>query len=146
MPTLPRAGETMGYHVEVTEHDILHGVAGNCFRCAVSLALQRATGDDEANVYEMDWLTWLHVHGRDILAPGEVRQWIWAYDGLDRDDKGRIDVTNRRAKLPEPITFDLPELDDPEWQERCYHCEALFPRDELDDEGVCAECRKEDEE
>jgi len=122
--------------VRVTAADIRSGEAGDCLRCAAALALQRATGDPEANVYERDWAVWIDAHGRTTLAPAEVRKFVWEYDALGRREGGA-------AVLPgvAPFAFKLPPW--PDWLERCGHCEEPFGQAELDDEGLCGECRGE---
>jgi hypothetical protein len=130
------------YHVRVTAEHIRTGLAGDCLRCAVALALDAATGDDECMVAEKDWTFHLCVWGRWIVAPPEVRRFVDAIDGLDREE-------DERPILPEklegsdlaPFAFTLPPLTDPEWQEECYGCEQLFDANELDEEGFCPECR-----
>lgn len=127
------------YTVNVSADDRAKGEAGNCFRCAVALAIQRATGDGHANVYEREWAMYLEVHGRHIVAPQRVRQFLYAFDALDREDKrGRLPRV-----LPDELkcfTFTLPSLGDPEWKEQCCECESLVSASELDDEGACREC------
>lgn len=131
--------------VRVTKAHIANGEAGDCFKCAVALALAKATGDDEANVYENDWTMYLHVWSRHIVAPYEVRQFVYDFDGQPRREDGRIDLDDEQCEPPKPFAFTLPPLSDPEWQERCYQCEELFDPSELDDEGVCKACLGEDE-
>jgi hypothetical protein len=50
-------------HVKVTADDIVTGVAGDCDRCPVALALVSATGDNEVLIYERDWELWIEVWG-----------------------------------------------------------------------------------
>ena len=126
--------------VSVTAEDILEGVCGDCHRCAVALALSRASGDDEANVYERDWTLYLEVHGRHIPAPFEVSQFVRTFDSQPRTDGGAVDFDAVDCEPPSPFDFELPPFDGGDWQERCYHCEELFDDEELDDEGICKEC------
>lgn len=132
--------------VRVTAKDIRTGVPGDCFLCAVARALQRATGDSEANVYESSFVVYLQVWSRHIVAPLEVRRFSREFDGLDRTRGGR-------ARLPKPddypqlehvrpFTFELPPLSDPAWREACSCCEELCDAAALDDEGVCPECQE----
>ncbi len=125
-------------HVRVKH--IRAGLGGDCFRCAVALALQEATGDDEANVYEDDYLTRLEVHGRSVVAPGEVRQYVWNYDAAPRLADGRPALAARLPERLRPFSFEIPDQNDPEWDERCYGCDEYFKADELDCEGCCGEC------
>lgn len=115
--------------IAVTQADIDTGETG-CFNCPVAIALQRALGDTEANVYERDWEIHLNVHSRHILAPHDVAVFVHDFDGRG----------SRFDERPKPFEFDLPGFDDPEWKERCQHCEQLFDAAKLDDEGVCKEC------
>lgn len=117
-------------HVTITAADIAVGERRECYSCPVALALARATGDEEANVYERDWFLWLEAWGRSIRAPEVVRDFVRRFD----DDE-----------TPEPFAFSLPDQTDPAWQERCCRCDELFPPAELDDTGVCEECRTCDE-
>jgi hypothetical protein len=121
--------------VRVTAKDIREGGAGDCFRCAVAGALQRATGDNDAHVYESDFLVYLTAWSRHIHAPDRVRTFVLDYD--------ECPVHERTGRLPadlRPFVFTLPPQDDPEWLERCGGCEQLFAGSELDDEGICPEC------
>ncbi|MCI0462473.1 MAG: hypothetical protein L0Z62_36445 [Gemmataceae bacterium] len=128
--------------VRVLARHIRAGVAGNCFRCAIALGLQEATGDNEAHVYERDWNMYLEVHSRHIVAPVEVRIFVWTVDSLDRREDGRPKLPRRLAGTDfAPFAFDLPAWDSPEWQEECYVCEGLCAPADLDDEGCCEECR-----
>jgi hypothetical protein len=61
--------------------------------------------------------------GRHILAPHNVREFIRAFDRQPPTDEGHLDTD----------------------QVECYYCEELFDPEELDDEGVCEEFRKEKE-
>lgn len=129
--------------VRVTKKDMREGVGGDCWRCAVSLALHRATGDDHANVYRSDWILYVEVWSRSILAPDEVRLFVDAYDELERQEDKTPILPDPLPDDLQPFTFELPPSDSPEWQERCYGCESLFDDADLDDEGNCEECRKE---
>ncbi len=130
--------------VSVSEDDIREGIAGDCHRCAVSLALTRATGDTEANVYVDDWLHYIEIGGRHVLAPPEVTAFVVQFDRQPRGEDGRIDASHRDYRPPDPFDFELPDQGDPEWKERCYKCEELFDASDLDDEGVCGDCREGD--
>jgi hypothetical protein len=132
-------------HVKVTADDIAAGVAGDCARCPVALALVRSTGDNEVLIYERDWELWIEVWGRHILAPHNVREFIRAFDRQPRTDDGHLDTDQLGCIPPGPFKFELPDIQDPKWQERCYYCEELFDPEELDDEGVCDDCRKDKE-
>lgn len=130
--------------VAVTEEDIRGSEAGDCFRCAVAKSLHRCTGDDHANVYERDWIMYLEVWSRHIVAPIEVREFVENFDAQPRQAGSKS--PRLPALLPEevgPFTFELPPQTDPEWQERCTDCEELFASAELDDEGYCPECHAE---
>lgn len=138
------ANELMRYRVSVTAAHIAAGKAGDCSRCPVALALTEATGDTEASVSEVEWELRINVHGRTILPPGEVRQFVRDFDDQPRrEDDRTLDTAHKDYRPPEPFEFELPALDDPEWQEHCYCCEEIFDVAELDDEGVCEECRKD---
>lgn len=127
-------------NVDVTDRDIVAAKAGNCFRCAVALALARATGDDHANAYERDFELRLEAWGRSIAAPRKVRQFVRQLDDQPRDDSGRLDLVHPDCDPPSSFSFSLPEFDDPKWKDSCYACGWLFDRDELDDEGMCCKC------
>jgi len=128
-----------GYRVRVTRADCRTGEPGECFRCAVALALQRATGDSEAHVYESGWdgRMMLEVHARHIPAPISVRNFIWEFDDLLLRPDGRAIGAD---ELRRPV-FTLPPLSDSEWQEECGCCQELLPPADLDDEGTCPDCR-----
>lgn len=121
-----------------------NGVAGDCFNCAVALALTRATGDDHANVYSNLDGTWIEVWSRHIRAPYEVVEFISHYDQLPRHPDGRPVLNAYAYHLPKPFSFELPGQSDPEWQELCQGCEHRFGREDLDDEGLCEDCRETD--
>lgn len=127
--------------VQVTLEDMRQAEAGECFRCAVARALQRATGDSEANVYEDDFNVRLEAHGRSIVAPVAVRLFVWALDDLDRDEHGRPVLEFPLEEELLPPTFVLPDYSDPDWRERCARCGGYVQAGELDDEGHCSECR-----
>jgi len=115
-----------GCLVRVSAGRIRAGEPGDCFRCAVALALQAATGDDHANVYEDDWRLWIEVHSRHIPAPDDVRRFVDNFDG---------------GAVLRPFSFRLPPFTDPEWRERCGLCGCAFAAAELDDNGWCVGCR-----
>lgn len=126
--------------VNLTAEDIANGIAGDCHRCAVALALTRATKDDEAMVYDSEWTIHLSVWGRSITAPYEVRHFTHEFDGQPRTEAGRIDTNHRDYKPMDPFDFELPDQDDPEWEQECYECGESFDPSDLDDEGYCKEC------
>jgi hypothetical protein len=130
------------YRVNVTDDDIRNGLSGDCQRCAVALALRRATGDEDAGVYEdsLNGGGFLVVHGREIRSPREVCDFIYAFDGLPRKDKRPI-IPDPLPEELKPFRFVLPSLSNSKWQERCYECEELYSPKRLDDEGYCPECR-----
>jgi hypothetical protein len=127
--------------VIVTEEDIAAGIGGNCHRSPVAIAMARDTGDSEANVHEQDWMLRVEVWGRSMLAPYKVRKFVREFDALPRTEDGRLDDSNKDFVMPKPFKFELPEIQHPDWEERCYRCEELFDPSELDDEGTCEECR-----
>jgi hypothetical protein len=136
--------------VKVTKRLIRQGRACDCYFCPVAEALQHATKDEEASVVSRDWQLYLHVWGRYMLAPFEVTAFVHAYDDLN--PSGPVDPWDRRLGympavpkiLPKelsPFMFEIPDMNDPEWQEECHQCEQLFDAKELDDEGYCLECK-----
>jgi hypothetical protein len=129
--------------VRVTATLIRTGLAGDCHRCAVALAVAEATGDDECMMAEVDWLLRLSVWGRWIAVPYEVRRFVHAVDGLRRKADGRPKLPRRLAEELAPFEFTLPAFDDPAWDEQCERCGAIFDPAEIDDEGRCEDCRKE---
>lgn len=131
--------------VEVSAADIADGVAGDCFLCPVAIALNRATGDTAANVNEATWDLRIEVSGRSIPAPRKVRDFVYAFDAQPRDPHNRLDIYHADYDPPAPFTFELPDLSDPEWEEKCYVCEQPFDPSELDDDGCCGECRDKGE-
>jgi hypothetical protein len=128
-------------HVNATAGDIANGTAGDCHSCAVAMALTRSTRDSDAMVYERDWTMYLRVWSRLIVAPYDVRHFVQVFDGQPRTDDNRIDVKHPDYETMEPFAFDLPDQDDPEWQEECYECEDLCDPSDLDDEGYCKDCQ-----
>jgi hypothetical protein len=128
--------------VQVTAIHIRTGIAGDCHRCAVALAVNEAIEDADCGVVEVDWMIHLIIQSRYIVAPVAVRQFVNAIDAVERKESGRPKLPR---KLPEdiaPFEFTLPPFNDPAWKEECNGCECLFDPAELDDEGVCEECRK----
>lgn len=106
-------------NVTLTVDDIRTGVAGDCYRCAVALALQRATGDETAHVYEDEdesGLIRLEAHGRSVQAPERVTRFVWDYDSLERSSDGRPVITADKAAMLQPFTFTLPP------EEECEGC------------------------
>lgn len=128
--------------VHVGAKDIRAAEAGDCFRCAVARAMQRATGDSEARVVEADWQLRLVVWGRLIVAPDDVRAFVRELDGLPRTRKNRPRLPKKLVEPVAPFTFELPAWSDPEWEEECQGCEQLFAPGDLDDDGYCEECRQ----
>ncbi len=126
--------------INVTHEDIRHGKAGDCFNCAVALALWRVTEDDHAQVFEADYLLRLECWSRSIVAPWEVTQFVGAFDSLERDDNGQVIFPDEMPDELQPFTFEIPDGNDPEWDEECPGCQRFIKADEQDDEGYCAEC------
>lgn len=132
----------MNRRIRITKADLAAGEAGNCFRCPVAVALQRATKDDHANVYERDWMTYIQVGALHLLAPYQVSNFVHAVDHAKRDEGGHPIIESLMPhERPKPFAFTLPPWKSPEWKESCYGCEELFQPEELDDEGNCEECR-----
>lgn len=117
--------------IAVTQVDIDLGERQDCFHCPVARALQRATGDDHAEVWERDYVLHIGVWSRSLVAPAEVQQFVRCLDG---QWEGTI----------APFSFELPALDDPEWEEQCGECEELHRPSELDGDGLCVACRAEE--
>jgi hypothetical protein len=130
------------YRVQVTPADIREGMCGDCFNCAIALALQRATGDDHANVHEADFGMYLEAHSRVIVCPREVVAFVWKYDTMPRNERQRPIIPDVLPDNLRPFEFELPPFDSLEWEERCYECDGLFPTVELNDEQYCPECAK----
>lgn len=131
---------TGSIRVQVTRELIADGVGGDCYRCPVSFAVQSATGDLDANVFDHDSLIHIEVNGLVIRAPQEVQRFVWGYDALPRDEDDRPDPTHPDYEPPEPFAFDLPGQDDPAWQVRCDSCGSLVDRSEVDMDGYCEDC------
>jgi Zn finger protein HypA/HybF involved in hydrogenase expression len=111
--------------IRVLQEDIDAGDLGDCYRCPVALALQRATGDMEAEIYQTSDGLRLKVGGASIVAPDAVRHFVHQFDD---------------GEVCEPFTFEIPRPSDPQWREECYGCEELFAPADLDSEGYCASC------
>ncbi len=80
----------MRLNVRVTEEDIERGIAEDCERCPVALALNRALADEltRANLQvSIDGGTILFCSGatlvRTVCAPACVRDFIFDFDGGD---------------------------------------------------------------
>lgn len=133
----------MGFNeiqVTLTEYDIHNGIAGDCHRCAIALALQRDTKDEEANVTEIDFISYLSCWGRFIIAPCEVQAFIWEFDRLPREEGKRPKLPDVLPESLRPFSFVLPDMGHEDWKSLCYECEELCDPQELDDEGCCKSC------
>jgi len=128
--------------VRVTAKHIRDSEPGDCYRCAVTLALAEAIGEDDVMVDDRDFVLHICVGDRWMVCPWQARRFIYAYDALDRDADGRVVLPAELAEDLAPFEFELPGLNGPAWQEACYRCEALFDPDELDGAGSCPECRE----
>lgn len=69
--------------VEVTQADIDAGLRGNCAKCPVALALNRATGEE--------WLVYEEYAIRncdhlDVPLPGECQSFVERFDEPEEDD------------------------------------------------------------
>lgn len=118
----------------VTQEDIDNGESGDCYRCAVALAMARATGDDGANVHEHEWELRLEVEGCSIPAPDRVRAFVRAFDEPGRGgDPSAI----------KPFSFQIPAINSPLWERYCDQCHTAYDRDELDESDLCDYCRDE---
>lgn len=126
--------------ITLTEHDIHKGVAGDCRQCAIALALQRATKDEEANVTEIEHVLYLSCWGRYIAAPWQVQRFIWEFDKLPREEDKKPKLPDILPKSLRPFSFVLPDMGREDWKALCYECEQLCDPDELDDEGCCKSC------
>lgn len=113
--------------VRVTKADIRDGQANDCWTCPVARALQRATLDESANVYQHDWQIYLEVGCRSILAPERVAQWVRRFDNEEVGDR---------------LTFDLPPFDSPDWLEKCQHCGTPCDAESRDEDGFCEDCQQ----
>ena len=122
--------------INVTQHHIEVGVRGDCHRCAVALALREATGDDEVSVVEVECLLRLRVRSRYTVAPVEVMDFVEEFDG----NQLAIEDGDEPAIL-QPFSFEIPDADSADWEEECCNCECLFSPSELDEYGLCEECR-----
>lgn len=120
--------------VTVTAKDIREGVAGDCFRCAVGLALARHTKDDHSQVVEVDYILRINTQGRYIIAPEEVQTFVRDFDSVVAEGYRQI--------ILKPFSFHIPKWKDSEWDDRCYGCEEFFKTSELDQEGNCVDCRE----
>lgn len=108
--------------VHVTAEDIQAGYANDCYRCPVALALQRATGDRTANVYEdEEFLMRCEVDCRYYLLPCDVTRFVRDFD--------------QGADL-QPFSSALPDVTS--WQQQCAECDEYV--DAVDDSGLCETC------
>lgn len=123
--------------VHVTAEDIREGVAGDCFSCAVARAVERATGDDHANLYRRDYVLYIEAWSRSVEAPPEVCRFVTAFDDTPEGET----PADWYGRPLEPFAFELPHAKSREWKERCYGCEELFAPSKLDDDGCCPACR-----
>ncbi len=117
--------------VHVTEEDIHAGEKHGCYTCPVALAMLRAAKDRQcgANVFrDNDYRLRCELWSLSVLATSEVREFVHAYD---------------EGFAVEPFAFTLPAADAPEWKESCGNCGACVPQGEIDEDGVCEECREE---
>jgi hypothetical protein len=134
----------MSIKVNVTVADIRAGIADNCHLCPIALALHRATKDDHARVSQLDYDLGIYVWAGVIPAPYQVRRFVMAFDDLHHRNAGKPKLPKRLKGTDfEPFSFEIPDIDSPEWKEECCECEHPFDRSELDDEGRCEECRGE---
>jgi hypothetical protein len=130
--------------VTVSEKHIREGVAGNCHRCPVALAILEAIGDRDCDpmLLEVEWEPYLVVWGRYLRAPQKVRDFLYAFDSFFRNSRGEPKLPKKLTDDLAPFTFSLPSQSDLQWEESCYRCERLFDPSELDEDGVCEECLK----
>jgi hypothetical protein len=128
--------------IRITEDHIRTGIAGDCHRCAIALAVNEAIEDADCGIVEVDSMIYLIIQSRYLIAPVAVRKFVNAIDELEREADGRPKLPPELPEELAPFEFTLPPFDDPAWKEECNGCEFLFDPAELDDEGVCEECRK----
>lgn len=77
--------------IEVTDDDIRQGTKGNCVRCPVALAIERALGKDLAfEPWVVGDAAWVGL--RRCTLPRKARNWIRRFD---------------RELSVAPFTFDL---------------------------------------
>jgi hypothetical protein len=137
--------------VHITE-DLIRSrlIAGSCFDCVIAVALQQATGDTEASVVEDDSVYYLVVWGRNMEAPHRVAEFIGAFDSLPRvldswcPEGAEAIVPEVLTEALAPFDFELPPLTDSDWKESCHHCWAFVEQADVDDDGVCGECRSKE--
>jgi hypothetical protein len=125
----------------VTTNDIRAGIAGDCHSCPGALALSRATKDTEPRISERGYDgLFVCVWGQWLEAPWELREFVRAFDALERGEDGKPTLPAKLDGDLAPFSFELPPLGSPPWKEECYCCENLFDPGELDDEGYCPDC------
>lgn len=112
--------------IRVSRKDIAEGERRDGFSCPIALAASRETGDD-CSLHDSFGGWHIDICGRYLEVPYEMAAFAMAFD---------------REEEVSPSVFVLPPLNDPRWEEKCYRCEELFDQGDLDDEGVCSECRK----
>ena len=130
----------MSIHIETSWDDIRTGRPRDMDCCPVAYGLNRATGDS-CRVFSQDGLLFIEVGSQVIEAPESVRHFVEVFDDFDDD----LDACIEEDVLPvglHPFGFDLPDLASPEWKEQCADCEGLFAADELDEYGLCDDCRR----
>lgn len=68
--------------INVTEFDILHGEAGKCFSCPISLAIERVFPECKgASVTAGNALIFMKdFHDKRFVLPAEATQFIRAFD------------------------------------------------------------------
>jgi hypothetical protein len=86
--------------IRITEDHIRTGIAGDCHRCAIALAVNEAIEDADCGIVEVDSMIYLIIQSRYLIAPVAVRKFVNAIDELEREADGR-------PKLPPELPEDL---------------------------------------
>lgn len=143
-------GEEM-IRVDVTQTDIDQGCRNDMDCCPVARGLERASapffgGLGQGRVFaNRDEMLIIGCGHLCMEAPDVVCAFVEAFDDYDPSypDYSSLELDAART-LIQPFSFEIPDLDSPEWKEECHDCGMMFSPDELDDSGFCADCAEKE--
>lgn len=138
--------------VEVTQTDIHEGCRNDMDCCPLARAIERASapffdGYGHGRVFSNSEGTLFIECGHLCMeASDEVCEFVEAFDDYDPGYPGYSELERDALQAAiRPFSFEIPDLDSPEWKEQCHDCGGTFATDELDGDGFCDDCAEERE-